>query len=339
MGGDRGRAVTRRRLTLVGGCLLAASWPTAQFLRGYVDEATVLHPYVGPVALPDDAVAASLVPIIVPTASGTLHGWFAAPRGGGTVVLCHGTSATRASLWLEARALLAAGHGVVMFDWPGHGESDGAVQIGQPALAAMRAMLVATTHLPGVDSLRIGVLGFSLGGVAAARATATGPRVRALALIATPVDLVVQTREAYRPASRFAARGALWFWKRHGDPLGALTLFDVAPRLAPRSVLIVGSAADRAVRASDATTLARLVGPSAELWVLPRGEHGHYADADATYLVRVADFFTRALGAIAAPASSSVRDNRVRWRGAHVEGTAQRFALPRLWVASVSWAS
>src|SRR5215212_3854674 len=60
-----------------------------------------------------------------------VRGWFIAPSNGAAVLLLHGSDADRSQLAHEAHLLAQHGYGVLLFDWPGHGESGGAVTWGE----------------------------------------------------------------------------------------------------------------------------------------------------------------------------------------------------------------
>ena len=278
-------------LLAVAGAL--SLWVVAQLLRGYREEMEVFHPPVGTVPLPGDAAALGLAPFRVAAGTEEIAGWFVAPRGGGTVVLCHGNSATRTSLLREARALISAGHGVVLFDFPGHGESTGAVDLGESSQRALRAVLDSTATMSGVDPDRIGVFAFSFGGVIATPVVAKDAHVRAIALVATPVDLTALRNRQI--GARLRAQGGFWFWESHESALGPLSIKSVAARLAPRPVFVIGGLADPVVSADDARLLQTLVGPSAELWLVPDAGHGDYTLLHPEYGTRLAEFFTRTL--------------------------------------------
>jgi pimeloyl-ACP methyl ester carboxylesterase len=272
--------------------IMRAAW---HFVCGYRSEGYALSPPVGPVPLPTDAPMLGLQPIVVANGGERIGAWYARPQGGGTVVLCTGTSATRASLLVEARSLIAGGHGVVLFDWPGHGESTGAVEWGDPARRALRAVLLATSQLPGVDSTRIGVFAFSFGGGAAVPEVAHTPSVRALVVVATPLDPWEQLRYEHAGSGWFAVEGARLFWRRRGDDLMRLRIAPEAIGLGARPVLVITGVDDHTVDPADAARLVEIIGPSAQLWRIQGAGHGGYASVTPEYGPRLAAFFTRTL--------------------------------------------
>jgi putative redox protein len=257
---------------------------------------------VGAVPLPSDAPALGLIPVGIGPEGEHIAAWYAPARGGGTIVLCGGTGSTRTSLLDEARLLVAGGHGVVLFDWPGHGESTGAVDLGSGAREALRAVLDAVAQLPGVDQSRIGVFAFSYGGVAAVPVVASDVHVRALVVAGTPLDPWQQTAYEYRHAGWFAIRGARWFWSRRGEHFEDMRLAAVASRLAPRPVLVIAGDRDEVVDPADATRLAALIGASATLWRIAGAGHGAYGAASPDYGRRLSDFFAGSLAPLAVPA-------------------------------------
>jgi pimeloyl-ACP methyl ester carboxylesterase len=283
---------------IAGLAVMRAAW---LFVRGYHGEGGALAPPVGAVPLPSDAASLGLRSIVIQSSDGRLGAWYAPPRGGGTVVLCTGTSATRASLLTEARALIAGGHGVVMFDWPGHGESAGTVEWGDPARRALRTVLLAASQLPGVDSTRIGVFAFSFGGIAAVPEVAHTVSIRALVIAATPLDPWQQIGYEYARSGWFAIQGARLFWRRRGEDFVRLRIAPEAAGLSARPVLVISGENDHTVDPVDAERLVALIGPSARLWRISGAGHGGYATASAEYGPGLAAFFTRTLAPVRDP--------------------------------------
>lgn len=85
-----------------------------------------------------------------------------------------------------ADALARAGFAVLRFDYRGQGESDGDFRLftAQSGLEDAREALTCLRQQMGVDSERLGLVGFSLGGTLACLLAGETPALRALTLLA-----------------------------------------------------------------------------------------------------------------------------------------------------------
>jgi pimeloyl-ACP methyl ester carboxylesterase len=110
-----------------------------------------------------------------------LAAWYLRGTNGAGVVVMHGAGSTRSDVLDEAAVLVAAGYAVVLVDARGHGDSRGTAMdfgwFGDLDVAAGTEFLATR---PEIDSTRIGVVGFSMGGEEAIGAAAADPRIRAV---------------------------------------------------------------------------------------------------------------------------------------------------------------
>ncbi len=223
----------------------------------------------------------------------SIRGWFLSSRNGATVLLTHGSGADRAQVAPQAAALAGHGFGVLLFDWPGHGESGGVPAYGEAEREALRAAVEWLAHREKAG--RIGAFGTSLGAWVVAQVAPFDPRVEAVAVEGLPTDLVAQTRHEYRrwgPLTQWPALLALRETGIWGGPRPAETL----PRLSPRPLLIVHGSDDASVPPSMAEELFQAAREPKELWIVPGAGHGNAWDvARPEYEGRLAAFFTRAL--------------------------------------------
>jgi len=118
-----------------------------------------------------------------PSADGVLlHGWFLPAAGAvDTLVLCHGYAMSRLETLALARALNDRAHHVLLFDFRAHGRSEGRfTSLGyrevHDLLGAVAFLQTRPEYTPG----RLGVLGFSMGAVAAILAAARCPAIAAV---------------------------------------------------------------------------------------------------------------------------------------------------------------
>jgi pimeloyl-ACP methyl ester carboxylesterase len=102
-------------------------------------------------------------------------------RRGPVVALVHGWGSRAARLAVHVRALLERGFGVVAFDAPGHGESDGTLGSGVQAARALQAV--------AADRPIYGVLAHSLGAAATMIALREGLPLSRAVFISPPGDI------------------------------------------------------------------------------------------------------------------------------------------------------
>jgi dipeptidyl aminopeptidase/acylaminoacyl peptidase len=230
-----------------------------------------------------------------------ITGWFVPPasKNAGTVILLHGTSADRTSMLPELRILANAHLGVLAFDSPGYGTSQGKIHWSEGERDALEGAVDFLSHRRDVDPNRIGALGFSMGGYILAQVAATDRRLRALVFAATPSDAREQTAwEARRwgVLSRIPASVTLEYFS--GMPVEDESAISCMPKLAPRPLLFVAGDADMTVPPPMTNALYAAARAPKALWFVPGAHHGGYTSiAPSVYGARIAAFFGAALGA------------------------------------------
>jgi uncharacterized protein len=227
-----------------------------------------------------------------------LSAWYKPPTNGATVVITHGTNSDRSTMLPELRMLAASGYGVLAFDWPGLGHSEGSVRWDAQARRALIAAVDWLSAQPGVDPRRIGGLGFSIGGFIMAQVAAVDPRLRAVVLEAPLPDFddyirVHNTR--WGVLSEWPARWVL----RNSDLLDTnVEPMNLIDKIAPRPVLILGGSLDPEIPPALVTKLFEAAHEPKTLWIVSQAHHGGYAEvAPVQYPRRLADFFSQNLGA------------------------------------------
>lgn len=281
-------------LAFVAGALAGAAGK--QLLSYYRAAASTFHARTGP-QKPPAALGAlpGFADFTLRTARGLgIRAWYVPSRNRAAIVFLHGSRGTRTALVPEAAALARQGFGVLLFDFPGHGESEGAVHWDADDRASLTAAIDHLSRCADVDPQRIGVYAFSMGGVIAAQVVPDEPRVAALVLAAVPTNMREVLRWQYRgrgPAQYLPA----WFaYHRGGVPLS----FDVRAavrRLAGRPLLVVSGDEDAVVPFSMARELHAAAGAEVVFHTVSGAGHGGYLALEPSFSTVLRDFFDRSL--------------------------------------------
>lgn len=225
-----------------------------------------------------------------------LAAWYVPAKNRGAVVVAHGTNTDRSSMLAEIRILSAAGFGVLAFDWPGHGASEGSVRWSTPERHALEAAIDWLAARPDVDPQRLGGLGFSMGAYLMAQVAATDARLRAVMLLAAPTDYAELTHWQHRKWSIFSELPATLtlheYWNAEADQRP----IDVIGHISPRALELIRGSNDQVVPDYMVRELYAAARPPKSLWIVPGANHGGYAAAaPVEYPARVGKFFSEHL--------------------------------------------
>lgn len=245
--------------------------------------------------------------IIFPSTDGlSLVGWFIFPRGeqgnGAAIILCHGYGGTRSEMLPVAAILARHGYSALLFDFRGHGESEGdLVTFGYHEVQDVQGAVGYLHTRPEVKPDRIGLLGQSMGGATAIRAAAQTPEIKAIVTegaYASLADMMANdfTNLTGLPKFPFAPlMVALGEWQTSLDVSLVRPVDDIA-RLSPRPVLLIHGLSDAVLPPENARRLYQAAGDPRSLWQ-PEGV-GHGASArqqPAEFEAWVITFFDEAL--------------------------------------------
>jgi pimeloyl-ACP methyl ester carboxylesterase len=178
---------------------------------------------------------------------------------GPVVYLMHGWGGRRAQLDVLVEPLLWAGHRVIAFDAPGHGDSEpGAFGRGQGLLTEFAGALEAVIAVGGAAHA---VIAHSLGAAGATLAILDGMKVGRVALIAPMADPIPYTYE-FAAALGFGERIRTGFLRRlERRAARPMTDFEMPRRLQATALamppaLIIHDRLDKEVRFGDGERLA-----------------------------------------------------------------------------------
>ncbi len=227
-----------------------------------------------------------------------LSGWYVPSKNGATIILLHGFGNNRLEMKSRADVLARHGYGVLLYDLRGHGESGGNVRaFGWKDIEDVRAALEFLSNREEVNPNRIGILGFSIGGQIAIRATAEYKQIQAViaddpgfvTVDDAPAPVNTQDRLLYL-VSWVDARGvSLWT----GIPIPA-GVPEAITNISPRPIMFIDTGQ------SEGQALIRHFYEVADepklLWEIPETYHGGQFEArPLEYEEKMIEFFDVAL--------------------------------------------
>jgi dipeptidyl aminopeptidase/acylaminoacyl peptidase len=230
------------------------------------------------------------------TADGlVLRGWYLPGHNGATVVLVHGYARDRTELLPEARMLVDLGYSVILFDTRAQGASDGA-HIGIGYLETLDVRAAVDFALEQSPQTQIGVMGYSIGAVAALQAAAEDTRIRAVIAVSPFASLRDTVRHRLKRIQPLAPLLVWWGERMTGLDLDVLRPVDVVARVAPRPLLIMQGEDDQMVPADSGQRLFATALEPKELWSVPGVAHVDFRQAvPEAYRHKVIGFFERFL--------------------------------------------
>jgi fermentation-respiration switch protein FrsA (DUF1100 family) len=280
-----------RRWRIFGALLLSAILLGVLFVWniGAVLVAPVNHPIGNPPA------SLRVENVQFPSASGArIHGWFVGGEPGkGAVVLMHGVHANRTTLIPRAEFLSRAGYAVLLFDFQGHGESQGR-QITFGFLESRDATAAVQFIHEKLPREKIGVIGISMGAAAALLANPPLP-VQAMILESCYPTIYQATED--RMVARFGWLGKLatplltcQLQPRLGISLDDMKPLDCAREVSVSKFFIAGTV-DRETTIAEAKSLfAAAAEPKQSWWVEGAGHVDLHHFAKGEYERRILGF-------------------------------------------------
>ncbi|MCC7025255.1 MAG: alpha/beta fold hydrolase [Thermomicrobiales bacterium] len=230
----------------------------------YARSLPVLHPDVRPVRLPwrTKELPGYLVHPAVVTAPAPL------------VVLLNGSSTSKEEMLLWSDAFLQHGQAVLALDWPGSGESALTVRPVADGHDFTEGIVALAEADPELDSRRIALVGFSLGGAVAGLAAASDRRIGAIVAVTPPYDARPWLANA-QPLLRRHLVTMAGGRERATRLASAYALPGVIER-ARCPVLVIGAGRDLVVPPDEAIRYCIAAAERGTLIWYPRGAHGLY---------------------------------------------------------------
>ncbi|MCL5997114.1 MAG: alpha/beta fold hydrolase [Chloroflexi bacterium] len=285
-------------LLVIAGVILNLGWnPSAECLHPEADARWTCSDVSIPVQLTHVAVNAAITDQCMPATFLRPKSWDEEGfdgRGSAVLLVC-GAGDTRTSFkWLLFRELLSRNLAVLTIDPPGHGDFRSAPMTVANARAACEVALEWLCQQPGVA--HVGACGISFGGNQVAALAAEDTRVRAVALVSTPVRLNTLTRRIYlfeaaslfiwpRNVGLLRQGSLLTLWREWQALKGAWygeSLYDMIERydtlaavraIGTRPTLFIHGSRDVAIPPLTARTLYEAAAPQRDLMLVRQATH------------------------------------------------------------------
>ncbi len=249
-----------------------------------------------PACQPPDRIAGDVPPfteIFLTSADGVrLRAWYYPTNNGAVILALGGMQGSLGDRLPEVAFLLKQGFGVLQVDSRACAQPPAVVTLGGKEVLDAMAALDFLRGQPEVN--RIGVMGFSMGGVTAIRAAARHSEIAAVLAEGGYYNLGDDILDSDRPVPMLK-RYLLWnvamsYWLQTGVNPWQVCPLDDLPRISPRPVyLIYGEYESSSGRAEQQFSSAR---PPKTLWLVPGGDHGrNHLVAPSEYQRNVINFF------------------------------------------------
>jgi dipeptidyl aminopeptidase/acylaminoacyl peptidase len=229
-----------------------------------------------------------------------LDAWYYPSQNGAAVIMMGGMGGSLGSALPRTAPLLEAGYGILQIESRACAEPASLVTLGFNEALDAETALQYLLQLEDIDAGRIGIYGFSMGGVAAIRAAARNPHISAVLAEGGYHNLGEDFLEADRPTPPplwqrvflYTVAGA--FRAQTGVNPWASSPIDDLPAISPRPVLLVYGEHELVSGRGREQYQAAL--EPKELWVVPGGAHGtNHLTAGSVYDEKVVAFFSQAL--------------------------------------------
>ena len=234
-----------------------------------------------------------------------LEGWrMPASPGAPWVILCHGVGSNRSDLLDIAAGLHQAGFNLLLFDFRGHGGSQGrATSFGWEEQRYLEGVLAFLGQQPEVPARPYGVYGISMGGAVALMVASRDERIVAVAAdspyprLDETLGRHLQLMFPLLPRIPFhwyvlgAYRVRFGVWPRRISPQEAVE------RLSPRPLLLIHGSDDFRIPLAGAQKLFARAGQPKTLWIAKGAEHlGAFSQDPQRYVSKLECFFQDSLG-------------------------------------------
>jgi dipeptidyl aminopeptidase/acylaminoacyl peptidase len=282
-------------VALVAG--LVTAYVGTAVLSGALYARALTHPGCGDTGTtPADVGIEGAQDAAYPTHDGMiLRAWYLPPQNGVVVILLPGLGGGRDGMLREGAILARHGYGLLMTEMRSCAHPEGQTSLGSYEAKDLQEAVTWVLGQPGVA--HVGVLGYSLGGIAATLGAAKDERIEAVVAEGGFYDLAADVTNEGGTNSLWETitfQSILVFFRfETGVDAHDVSPISVIDRISPRPLLLIyGDLEAGETRPQE--QLAR-AGEPKDLWIVPGAWHGGYLDVAAEeWEQRVVAFFDSA---------------------------------------------
>jgi uncharacterized protein len=236
----------------------------------------------------------------------TLTGWYLPPKNGAVIILQHGYHANSAQMLPIGLMLARHGYGVLLFDFRGHGKSEGnTVTLGlfevQDTDAAVSFLLKQS------EVNKIGLIGNSMGGATGILAASKNEKIQAIAVEGVFSELKDEVGIGIEVQTPLPAFPFDMIFVYIAERETGFRLSDIAPvekigEISPRPILIMQGGNDKRINSDSGKSLFAAAREPKQYWYEPTAAHvAIYQAAPQDYEKHVIEFFNQHLLGMLSP--------------------------------------
>ncbi len=224
-----------------------------------------------------------------------IRSWYKPSKNGSAVIIMGGISGALGNRIPIAQPLIEAGFGVILIDTRACAQPKAKVTLGADEVYDAYAALDFLIEEESFSPEKIGIYGFSMGGVTAIRAAAARPEIHALVAEGGYADLGEHLLGSHLEASFLDGiiRPPLeWAYRSYtGIDPAIISPVDVISKISPRPVFLIYGEFEEA-NSHGMEQYAAALEPK-QFWLVPGGSHGkNHNAAPGEYETRIINFFT-----------------------------------------------
>lgn len=244
---------------------------------------------------PDPALPPPQTHTLTTTDGLSVEAWYYPSRNGAAVIALGGQGGAQGSSLPPVAVLIENGYGVLQIGSRACATPPSPVTLGGKEVLDAEAGLAFLSEV-GVE--KIGLFGFSMGGVTAIRTSARNDQVAAVlaegGFYNLGADIVEPGTGKSLSRTIFLYTIAGVYWARTGINPWKISPIDDLPQISPREVLLIYG--ENEIASGHGREQYQVAREPKALWVVPQGNHGtnHLAEPEE-YRRRVLDFFDRVL--------------------------------------------